>query len=149
MAPKKTWFLYFLFSHEMISGAYGTLDCLVISQFKSAVCSFSIQLIIKRGDTKATAGIFSSKIAITLPLGLPKRHQSYMRSLQPSKENIQHPALQKIKFIYFFYFCGSFLPYWIRIQGPHLIRIRIHNTCEYIRFSPQLHLFLSVIEETA
>jgi hypothetical protein len=43
---KKLGFLYFLFSHEMISGAYGTLDCLVISQFKSAVCSFCTQLII-------------------------------------------------------------------------------------------------------
>jgi hypothetical protein len=33
---------------------------------------------------------FGSKIAIYLSLGLHKGRPSYMRSLQPSKENIQH-----------------------------------------------------------
>ncbi len=33
---------------------------------------------------------FSSKIAIYLSLGVPKEHPSYKRSLQSSKENIQH-----------------------------------------------------------
>ncbi len=41
------------------------------------------------------------------------------RSLQPSKENIQH--LTTWNFFFFFYLCGSFLPSWIRI------RIRIPN----------------------
>jgi hypothetical protein len=29
----------------------------------------------------------------------------------------EHPALQKIKFINYFFVCGSFLPSWIRIRG--------------------------------
>jgi hypothetical protein len=36
----------------------------------------------------------------------------------------KHSTLQKMKFMNFF--CGSFLPSWIRIQGPHWIRI--YNT---------------------
>jgi hypothetical protein len=43
---------------------------------------------------KFTAGkffiLFSTKIAIYLSLGLHKGRPSYRRSLQPSKENIQH-----------------------------------------------------------
>ncbi len=48
---------------------------------------------------------------------------SYRKSLQPSKENIQH--FKEWNLIYSFWFCGSFLPswIWIRIQGPHWIRI--------------------------
>ncbi len=41
---------------------------------------------------------------------------------KPSVLKREHPALQKMKFIYFFYFCGSFCPpgsETIRIQGPH------------------------------
>jgi hypothetical protein len=36
------------------------------------------------------------------------------RSLQPSKENIQH--FKTWKFSSFFYICGSFLPFWIWIR---------------------------------
>jgi hypothetical protein len=55
---------------------------------------------------------FGSKTTIYLSLGLHKRRPSYRRSLQLSKENIQ----QNMKFLNFFYFFGSFLPSWIRIQ---------------------------------
>ncbi len=45
---------------------------------------------------------------------LHKGRPSY-RSLQPSKENIQH--FKTRNFLIFFYFCGSFLlPSWIRIR---------------------------------
>ncbi len=40
------------------------------------------------------------------------RRPSYRRSLQPSKENIQHFKT----YFYFYYFSGSFLPFWIRSQ---------------------------------
>ncbi len=46
-------------------------------------------------------------------LGLQKGGPSYWRSRKPSKENIQ--PFQNLKFLDFFYFCGSFLPAWIRI----------------------------------
>ncbi len=61
---------------------------------------------------------FWSTIAIYLSLGLHKRRPSYKRSLQPSKENIQH--FKTWKFWTFFYFCGSFLPSWIRIRIRNL-----------------------------
>ncbi len=48
--------------------------------------------------------IFWSKIAIYLSLCLHKGRKRYRRSLQPSKENIQH---SKTLFT-FFYICGSF-----------------------------------------
>ncbi len=48
----------------------------------------------------------------------------------------EHPALQNMKFLNFFYFCGSFLFSWIRIRihWPDWIRIRvgIRNTVFYI-----------------
>ncbi len=58
---------------------------------------------------------FGSKIAIYLPLGLHKGCKSYRRSLQTSKEIIQHFRTWN-----FFYFCRSFLPSWtwIRISNP-------------------------------
>jgi hypothetical protein len=50
---------------------------------------------------------------------------------KPSALKREHPALQNMKFCTFFYFCGSFLPSWIRIQIQQLkemdIRIQIHN----------------------
>ncbi len=48
-----------------------------------------------------------SKIAIYLSLGLHKGLPSYMRSLQPSKENIQH--FKRWKFCPFFNFFGVIL----------------------------------------
>ncbi len=70
-----------------------------------------------------------SKIATYLSLGLHKGRPSYMMSLQPSKENIQHR-----KFCTFFYFCGSLCPpgsgsaIWIpiRIRIQQLKLLRIH-----------------------
>ncbi len=66
------------------------------------------------------------KLAIYLYLGLHKGCPSYRKSLQPSKENIQH--FKTWSFIIFFYFCGSFLPSWIRIwiHWPYWI-------CNWIR----------------
>ncbi len=52
----------------------------------------------------------------TVSLGLHKGRPSYRRSLQPSKENIQH--FKTWNFLIFFYFCGSFLPSWTRILNP-------------------------------
>ncbi len=45
-------------------------------------------------------------------LGLHKGRPSNMRSLQSSKDNIKY--FKTWKFCAFFYFCGSFLPSWIR-----------------------------------
>jgi hypothetical protein len=59
---------------------------------------------------------FLSKTAIYLSLGLHKVCPSYRRSLQLSKEAIQH--FKTWAFANFFYFCGSFLPFWIRIPNP-------------------------------
>ncbi len=55
-----------------------------------------------------------SKIAIYFSLGLYKGRPSYRRSLQLSKENIQH--LKTWNFFTFSYFCRSSLSSWIRIQ---------------------------------
>jgi len=57
---------------------------------------------------KFTAEKNWSQIAIYLSLGLHKGRPSYRRSLQPSKENIQH--FKTLNFITFFYFWGSFCP---------------------------------------
>jgi hypothetical protein len=62
-----------------------------------------------------------SKTAIYLSLGLHKVCPSYRRSLQFSKEAIQH-----FKTLTFTNYCllGSFLPSWIRIHRPDWIRIQ-------------------------
>ncbi len=59
---------------------------------------------------------FGSKTTIYLSLDLHKEHPSYRRSLQLSKEAIQHFKTWTLKKN--FYFCGSFLPSWIRIHWP-------------------------------
>jgi hypothetical protein len=41
---------------------------------------------------------------------LQKKHSTLKR---------EHPALQKLKFLNFFYFCGSFLPSWIRMDPDY------------------------------
>ncbi len=55
--------------------------------------------------------IFLTENAIYINLALYPRRLSYRRS---SKENIQH--FKTWNFFLFFYFRGSFLPSWIRIQ---------------------------------
>ncbi len=47
----------------------------------------------------------------------PKRTSSHKRSLQLSKENIQH--FKTRNFLIFSYFCGSLLTSWIRIRIPN------------------------------
>jgi hypothetical protein len=54
-----------------------------------------------------------------LPIYLGLHHigfPSYRRSLQSIKESMRHYKVQNMKFLNFFYFCGSFLPSWIRIR---------------------------------
>ncbi len=84
---------------------------------------------------------FWSKTSVYLSLGLHKVYPSYRRSLQFSKEAIQH--FKTWTFTNYCHFLGSFLPSWIRIRiripntdpdprfqlntDPIRIRIRIHN----------------------
>jgi hypothetical protein len=42
---------------------------------------------------------------------------------KPSALKKEHPALQNMKILYFFYICRSFLPSWFRIQQLKLMRI--------------------------
>jgi hypothetical protein len=49
---------------------------------------------------------------------------------KPSALRREHPALQKMKFINFFYVCGSFLSSWIRIQsgsGPTALTVSLYK----------------------
>jgi hypothetical protein len=71
-------------------------------------------LMTKNWEKFITVFFFLIKIAIYLSLGLHKGRLSYKRSLQPSKENIQH--FKKRNCFPFFYICGTFLPSWIRIR---------------------------------
>ncbi len=74
--------------------------------------------------------IFDSKVAIYLSLGLHKGRPSYRRSLQPSKENIQH--FKTWNFLTFSLFMWVIFPsfgppgsrFWIRIHWSHWIRIQ-------------------------
>ncbi len=80
---------------------------------------------------------FSSKTIIYLSLGLHKGRPGYKK--KPSALKRENSALQNMKFLNFFYFCGSFFPSWIRIGIPNTdpdpltwlnpdpIRIRIRN----------------------
>jgi hypothetical protein len=68
---------------------------------------------------------FDIKNCNTYPWGFIKE-LSYRRSLQSSKENIQH--LKTLNFLTFFYFGGFFLPSWIpNPDPPDPIRILIRN----------------------
>ncbi len=85
---------------------------------------------------------FWSKTAIYRSPGLHKVHPSYRRSLQLSKEAIQH--LKTWTFKNFFYFCGSFLPSWIPIRIPNpdsLTRLNPDldpQPCAQVEFLPAL-----------
>ncbi len=63
--------------------------------------------------------IFGSKTTINISLGLFKGCPNYRRSLQLSKENIQHLKRRRRHFLIFFYFCRSLLASWIRIRIPN------------------------------
>ncbi len=67
---------------------------------------------------------YGSKISVYLSLGLHEGRTSYRRSLQPSKENIQH--FKTWMFFIIFYICVSHLPSWIRIRIQQLKLMRIH-----------------------
>jgi hypothetical protein len=54
---------------------------------------------------------------IYLTQGLHKGRPSYRRSLQPSNESISASRNKNCQL--FFYFCGSFLPSWIRIPDTN------------------------------
>jgi len=53
---------------------------------------------------------------LSLSVNKGRLSYGYWRSLQPSKDNIQH--LKTWNFSTFFYFCGPFLPSWIQILIP-------------------------------
>jgi hypothetical protein len=57
---------------------------------------------------------------------------------KPSAPKRTLPALQNTKILTFFYFSGSFLPSWIRIQQLKLMQIRIRNLAKYIQLSASL-----------
>ncbi len=69
---------------------------------------------------------------VTCPYASFKGRQSYRRNLQPSKVNIQIPALQNMKFITFFLLLWVIFALLDPDPGTPLnlnpIRIRIHNT---------------------
>ncbi len=77
---------------------------------------------------------FWLKIAIYFALCLHKGRPSCRRSLQPSKENIQH--FKKLNLFTFFNFCELVLPSWIRIQSgsfyPNLLRSILWETSNYL-----------------
>jgi hypothetical protein len=71
----------------------------------------------KKITAEKKLNFFGSKTTIFLSLGLHKERTSYRRSLQLSKEAIQHFKTWTFKKIS--YFCGSFLPSWIWIKIPN------------------------------
>ncbi len=80
--------------------------------------SGSRALMTKNWRRKITAGKkIKFFLKIYLSLGLHKERPSYRRSLQLSKEVIQDFKTWTLK--KFFFFCGSFLPSWIRIRIPN------------------------------
>jgi hypothetical protein len=83
-------------------------------------------------------------IAIYLSLGLHKRRSSYSRSLQLSKENIQHFKTWNFCTRNFFQFLGSFLPSWIRIHLPDWIQIQSESGSEtlILCFVPILNILV-------
>jgi hypothetical protein len=50
---------------------------------------------------------------------------------KPSALKGEHPALQNMKILYFFYFCESFLPSWFRIRIQQLKLMRIRDPAVY------------------
>jgi hypothetical protein len=109
--------------------------------------------------------IFLYKKNNNSPFPRPPKMTSKLQK-KPSVLKTEHPALQSMKFLHFFYFCGPFLPSWIRIHfpnpdpltrlNPDPIRIRIRNpevpSPKYYRCGVNLMLFLEeslvVREET-
>ncbi len=84
--------------------------------------------------------VFWSKTTIYLSLGLHKERPNN-KSLQLSKENIQH--FKTWNFLIFFYFCGSFLPSWIRIHWPDWIRIQSGSGSAAVRIHTKMSRILN------
>ncbi len=90
--------------------------------------------IFKNLQRKKNVSLFLIKDCNLLFLGRQKGRPSYKRSLQPSKENIQH--FKTWNFLTLFKFCRSLCPTGsgsgfrirIRIHWPGSIRIRIRNS---------------------
>ncbi len=61
--------------------------------------------------------LFLIKTAISFSLGLHEGRPGYRRSLHPSKANTSKHEI----FLTFFYFCGSYLTFWIWIQPTKTI----------------------------
>ncbi len=86
-------------------------------------------------DTAEKIFLFQTLPTFYLSLGLHKGRPKLQEKSSFLKS--EHPALQNSNFLHF---CGSFLPYWIRIPdseygsgsltwlNPNLLRIRIRNT---------------------
>jgi hypothetical protein len=73
----------------------------------------------KKNVTKFTAEkIFFWIKNNNLPFPRPPQRISELPK-KPSALKREHPALQNIKILIFFYFCGSILPFWIRIRVPN------------------------------
>ncbi len=106
------------------TGMVGDPHCRHFSNCGSgSQCGSGSRVLMTKNWKKFTTRIFNLflKLAINLSLGLPKGRPSYRRSLQPTKK--EHPALQNMKFLYFFLFCWSYLHSWIRIHQLKLMRI--------------------------
>jgi hypothetical protein len=66
---------------------------------------------------KKTLYFFDQKLRYPYPKDFIKDAQAAGEAFIPQKR------AQNMKFMIFFYFCGSFLPFWIRIQQLKLMRI--------------------------
>jgi hypothetical protein len=107
--------------------------------FSAAVSLSFLAPILNVSDPDFESGS-GSKIVLYLLLGLHKGRPSSRRSLQPSKENIQH--FKTRNFLTFFYFSGSFLPpgsgsgFQVRIHSPTLILIHSGSGPETLPIIP-------------
>jgi hypothetical protein len=78
------------------------------------------------------------------------------RTSKPSTLKRGHPTLQNIKLLNFFYFCGSFLPSWIRIPdpdpltrlNPDPLRIQIRNPAQWNPKPKHCRLTLETVPTT-
>ncbi len=118
------------------SGSECGSGCSISREFGTGSSSRSRVLMTKNWGRKIQLEkIFIFEIFFSL--GLLKGHSSYRRSLQPSKENIQH--FKKWTLWLCSIFVGHFFPpgfgsglrIRIQIQRPHWILIRIRNTAAW------------------
>jgi hypothetical protein len=104
---------------------------------------------------------FGSKLQFTYPYVSIKDVQATEEAFSPQKRT---SSTFKNKIINFFYYCGSFLPCWIRIHirnpgldtdpgtplNPDPIRIRIHNTAKkWKNLASFRKIMISPLKETS